>query len=142
VNTQQENIKNTEHQVGKAHPGLTRLEAIGVLCILVGIATVVIMRNAEKFLPDTGPVRVMDNMDNPPKLCMDLNKASHEELCLLPGIGQVRADAILEYRRKNGDFSSVDELVKVSGISEKLIQGFQDCVTINSHQDTAKESGP
>jgi comEA protein len=50
---------------------------------------------------------------------VNINTADKEMLILLPGIGPVTAEAILAYRRDNGNFKSIDELRKVKGIGEK-----------------------
>ena len=47
---------------------------------------------------------------------VNINTANKEELMSLKGIGEKRADDIIEYRKKNGDFKNVDELEKVKGI--------------------------
>ena len=49
---------------------------------------------------------------------ININTASREELKTLQGIGQVRADAIIKYREAHGPFKSLDELRKVTGISD------------------------
>ena len=46
----------------------------------------------------------------------------------LKGIGPVLAKSIVEYRRKNGPFKSVEELVRVKGIGLKKLEGFRDRV--------------
>jgi competence ComEA-like helix-hairpin-helix protein len=56
--------------------------------------------------------------NNLPKI--DINHASIEELSTLPGIGESKASRIVEFRLKYGDYESIDELLFVSGISEKL----------------------
>ena len=54
---------------------------------------------------------------------VDINTASVYELAgVLPGIGEKKAQAIIEYRELTGGFSSVDELIEVSGIGEKLLE--------------------
>ncbi len=55
---------------------------------------------------------------------VDVNTAGHEELQLLPGIGPVLAERILDYRKRYGPLSSVDELQRIRGIGPKTIQKF------------------
>lgn len=57
-----------------------------------------------------------------PKGQLDLNAATLEQLDELPGIGESKARAILEYRMKKGRFSRIDELTEVKGIGEKMLE--------------------
>lgn len=57
-----------------------------------------------------------------PKGQLDLNTATLEQLDELPGIGESKARAILEYRIKKGRFSQIDELTEVKGIGEKMLE--------------------
>lgn len=57
-----------------------------------------------------------------PRQGIDLNIATKAELRLIPGIGDALAQRIVEYRDRNGDFRSVDELRKVSGIGPKTLE--------------------
>jgi len=50
---------------------------------------------------------------------LDINKAPIEDLMELPGIGEKLAQRMVEYRKSQGGFRSVDELRKVRGIGEK-----------------------
>lgn len=61
---------------------------------------------------------------------LDLNRAEWWELSTLPGIGEKRARAIVEYRQTSGPFRKVDELGNVPGISPKLIDGFRSRVQV------------
>ena len=60
---------------------------------------------------------------------ININTASREELKTLQGIGQVRADAIIKYREAHGPFKSLDELRKVTGISDRIIEANRDNIT-------------
>jgi len=50
------------------------------------------------------------------------NKLSKEELMTFSGIGEVTAQAILDYRKENGPFSDFNDLMLVKGIGEKKLQ--------------------
>lgn len=53
---------------------------------------------------------------------VDINKADKAELMSINGIGEAKANAILEYRKANNCFSSVDELKEVKGFGDKFLE--------------------
>jgi competence protein ComEA len=61
---------------------------------------------------------------------IDLNNADQDELETLPRIGPAIAQRIIEWRESNGRFGSVDDLLAVSGIGEKLLAGIRDLVRV------------
>jgi len=61
---------------------------------------------------------------------VNINTATKEELTSLKGIGEKRAQDIIDYRKKNGDFKSVDDLGKVPGISPSLLKQIRSDVTV------------
>jgi competence protein ComEA len=61
---------------------------------------------------------------------INVNMATAEELETLPGIGEVLAATIIEYREDNGPFTSVDQLIEVSGIGEVTLEEIRELVTI------------
>jgi len=63
---------------------------------------------------------------------LDLNRASVEQLVGLPGIGETKARAIVEYREKNGPFRKAEELMNVKGIGEKTFEKLQPLVTVGA----------
>lgn len=61
---------------------------------------------------------------------LDINKASQEELMTLPGIGQAKAQAIIEYRTEHGQFTSIEELKNISGIKDGVYNKVKDSITV------------
>lgn len=59
-----------------------------------------------------------------------LNSASLQALMSLPGIGPSKAQAIVDYRAKNGGFKKPDELMKVKGIGPKTYERLQAMIAL------------
>jgi len=67
---------------------------------------------------------------------VNINLAEVEELAdKLTGIGPAKAKAIVEYRKLNGPYKTVDELTNVKGIGERTLEKIRSqlVVTINNH---------
>lgn len=62
---------------------------------------------------------------------IDLNKADLEQLMSLPGIGTVKAKAIISYRQAHGNFNSIDDLINVTGIGPSTLEKIRDYVTVS-----------
>lgn len=63
-------------------------------------------------------------------LLVNINTAGFAELDSLPGIGEVKAQAILDYRQNNGLFTSLEDLMKVDGINQSLYEKLQGLITL------------
>ena len=61
---------------------------------------------------------------------ININKASKEELKELNGIGDAKAESIIEYRNTIGKFKSIDELKNVDGISETIFDKIKNFITV------------
>lgn len=73
----------------------------------------------KSFVQGSAPIRVVKKKSGP----ININRATVGELDSLPGIGPVLASRIIDYRKANGPFISIDDLQKVSGIgSAKFAQ--------------------
>lgn len=59
---------------------------------------------------------------NPREGMVNVNSADAKELQSLPGIGPAYAGRIIEYRQKNGAFTSYEELLKIKGIGKKRLE--------------------
>jgi len=62
---------------------------------------------------------------------VNINTASKEELMSINGIGQTRAERILEYRKTSGKFSSIEDIKKVKGIKDGLFKKISEYITVN-----------
>jgi len=65
-----------------------------------------------------------------PSALVNINTADQAELEELPGVGPVTATSIIDWRTENGGFSTVDELIEVSGIGEITLAELRDLVTV------------
>ncbi len=63
---------------------------------------------------------------------VDINQATAEELEGLPGIGPVLASRIVEHRQKYGDFRRAEDLLKIDGMSKKVVGRLEDMVSFES----------
>ncbi|MBR3317166.1 MAG: helix-hairpin-helix domain-containing protein [Atopobiaceae bacterium] len=61
---------------------------------------------------------------------VNLNTASEQELCQLPGIGEVTAASIVREREANGPYASVEDVMRVSGIGEKRFDKIRDLICV------------
>ena len=61
---------------------------------------------------------------------IDINTAELWEFICLPGIGEVYAQRIIDYRETNGDFQAVEELLNIRGIGEKRFEAILDYITV------------
>lgn len=89
------------------------------------------------WLPET---EVVDTDPESIKLKIDLNSAEWYELIILPGIGEKKARAIVEYRKKIGVFKTIEHLCEVNGIGMKTVKRIKDLVFINEEKKELTQS--
>ena len=78
----------------------------------------------------TEPKKSSDSSEKKVTFPVNINTASKKELDALPGIGEVLAQRIIDYRSANGPFSTVDELTKVKGIGAKTLEKLKPYATV------------
>jgi competence protein ComEA len=97
------------------------------------IAKETVAPNAGEASPGTHPPEEDDPPLSAPGL-IDLNEASQSQLETLPGIGPSKAKAILSYREKLGGFRSLDQLLEVKGIGQKVYERISVLVQISARK--------
>ncbi|MCT4687167.1 helix-hairpin-helix domain-containing protein [Vallitalea sp.] len=61
---------------------------------------------------------------------VNINTASIEKLTTLSGIGESRAKLIIDYREEHGDFETIEDIMKVSGIKEGAYNKIKDSIIV------------
>lgn len=61
---------------------------------------------------------------------ISINTATEGELTEIPGVGEVKAKAIIEYREANGGFKALDEMKNIDGIGEKTFEKMKDKIKL------------
>ena len=74
------------------------------------------------YIPEVG------EKEQPQKI--DINQAEAWLLEALPGIGEIRARAIIDYREQNGLFNNINELTKVKGIGATTYEKIKHLITV------------
>jgi len=109
-----------------ANPGIYSLKEGDTLQTLLsdaGLETDADLSHIELYIPHEGEEQ------SPQKI--DINRAEPWLLEALPGIGEVLAQRILEYRSENGPFRIIEDLLKVSGIGPATFENIKDFITVS-----------
>ena len=111
---------------GGARPG-AMLESLNLAAPLAdGSQILVPKKGTEGSAPATGA----SGGGTAPGALINVNTATATELEELPGVGEVIGQAIVDYRTENGPFTSVDQLLDVSGIGDATLANIRELVTV------------
>jgi len=109
-----------------ANPGIYSLKEGDTLQTLLsdaGIEPDADLSHIELYIPREGEAEL------PQKI--DINRAEPWLLEALPGIGEVLAQRIADYRSENGPFRRIEDLLKVSGIGPATFEQIKDYITVS-----------
>ena len=109
-----------------ANPGIYSLKEGDTLQTLLsdaGIEPDADLSHIEIYIPREGEEQA------PQKI--DINRAEPWLLEALPGIGEVLAQRIVDYRSENGPFKRIEDLLKVGGIGEATFEKIRDYITVS-----------
>jgi len=107
------------------NPGIYALREGDTLQALLsdaGIEADANLSHIEIYVPQEGEEQ------SPQKI--DINRAEPWLLEALSGIGEVTAQAIVDYRSENGPFKRIEDLLKVSGIGPATLEKIKDYITV------------
>jgi competence protein ComEA len=88
-----------------------------------GIEPYADLSHIEIYVPQAGETASIQKID--------INRAEHWLLEALPGIGEVLAQRIVDYRSQNGPFKRIEDLLKVSGVGEGTLEKIKDYITVS-----------
>ncbi len=85
--------------------------------------------------PDTSGREENDPPEVSEEERININTAGPEELQELPGIGPAYADRIIEWRKENGFFESVDQLLEIRGIGPRRLEALKPLIKLNEETE-------
>jgi competence ComEA-like helix-hairpin-helix protein len=99
--------------------------------VLIFIILVLLLGSLTGFLRPQGE-KTIENLSSFP---ISINSACQEELILLPGIGEVIAKRILDYRSQNNGFKSKAEIMRVKGIGKIKFGKMKDKICVEKQDE-------
>ena len=115
--------ESSSQKTGKRH------ERVFLLCAVLAAALCVALAfwyAPPKAKPDPAPQTPLLQ-----SLRVDLNTADFSALCTLPGVGEKRAQTILDYRTQNGPFERVEDAANVPGLTQTIVDSWAGMATVS-----------
>ena len=111
---------------------------LGVVLMLVILAAG--FRFADYLYQDTASQQLQSSNIEPAvinaddldaSLCLNINTASASELEQLSGIGEIKAQAIIDYRAHNGNFLTNEDIMDVDGIGPAIYEDISELISVD-----------
>lgn len=143
-------IKETEKEIfvhvcgAVKNPGVYKIKEGSRICDIIVLAgggtedSVVdslnlarVLKDGERiFVPTIQEAETIEVLEEKGSQKINLNTATKEQLMTLSGIGEAKAEDIIAYRAENGDFHTIEDIMKISGIKEAAFQKIKDKIMV------------
>lgn len=108
-----------------------KMLALAIALLALSFASCNQANHSNNTAPQPAPTNQTAANHNQLSNCVNLNKASAEELKALPEIGEVMAQKIIEYRKRHAGFRRPQELIIIEGFSEKKYRAIADLICVD-----------
>jgi len=99
-----------------------------VLFVVLAITFICCARQGDRAKTESAASSANRSGNNQP--CVNLNQAMADELKTLPGVGEITAKRIIDYRQRNGRFRRPEEIIIIQGFSEKKYRAIADLICV------------
>ena len=117
----------TKDEINEMKEGSTSIKYIEKECVCPKLENDACIEDKIDNIPDN---ENNSNDKNEANGKVSLNKATLDELMTLDGIGEKKAQAIIDYRNKNNGFKTIEELLEVDGIGSTTYEKIKDRLTL------------
>lgn len=114
----------TNEEIQEMTEGSTNVKVVDKECICPKIENNACIDNNNKY------ANISSEINQSTSNKISLNNASKEELMTLNGIGESKANAIIEYRNNNGLFKQIEDITNVKGIGNSVYEKIKDRLTL------------
>jgi len=126
------------------NPGVYRIEEGSRICDIIALAgggtsdsavdtlnLARVLKDEERiFVPTIQEAETIEVLEKKGSKKININTATKEQLMTLSGIGEAKAEDIIAYRAENGDFQTIEDIMKISGIKEAAFQKIKDKIMV------------
>jgi comEA protein len=105
--------------------------------VLIFIAAIILCGAVLRFLnikTSNAAAKLNENIQPKEVFPININTANLGDLERIPGIGQIMATRIVQYRNAHGRFASLEDIKKVKGIGNKKFEMMKNYITLDTHE--------